>query len=34
VIEKAIHAIVSPADITVYVEPAEVVKPPIKKAKK
>jgi cation diffusion facilitator family transporter len=31
VIEKAIHAIISPADITVHVEPAEILKPPMKK---
>jgi divalent metal cation (Fe/Co/Zn/Cd) transporter len=31
VIEKAIHAIISPADITVHVEPVEMVKSPIKK---
>ncbi len=34
VIEKEIHAIVSPADITVHVEPADAVKPPVEKAKK
>jgi cation diffusion facilitator family transporter len=31
VIEKAIHAIISPADITVHVEPAEILEPPMKK---
>ena len=37
VIEKAIHAIISPADITVHVEPARIAKespPPKKKARK
>ncbi|HEY5268878.1 MAG TPA: cation diffusion facilitator family transporter [Anaerolineales bacterium] len=34
VIEKAIHAIISPADITVHVEPAELIKPPVKKKTK
>ena len=34
-IEKAIHALISPADITVHVEPVGSKKPPIrKKAKK
>lgn len=33
VIEKAIHAIISPADITVHVEPAGVAKFPTKSAK-
>ena len=33
VIENAIHAIVSPADITVHVEPAEILEPPAKKLK-
>jgi cation diffusion facilitator family transporter len=33
VIENAIHAIVSPADITVHVEPAEMLEPPTKKPK-
>ncbi|HEX7541899.1 MAG TPA: cation diffusion facilitator family transporter [Anaerolineales bacterium] len=31
VIEKAIHSIISPADITVHVEPAKLIKPPVKK---
>jgi divalent metal cation (Fe/Co/Zn/Cd) transporter len=33
VIEKAIHAIVSPADITVHVEPAKTLEFPTKKPK-
>ena len=33
VIEKAIHAIISPADITVHVEPAEMLESPTKKPK-
>ena len=33
VIEKAIHAIISPADITVHVEPAKILEPPTKKPK-
>jgi cation diffusion facilitator family transporter len=31
VIEKAIHDIISPVDITVHVEPVEVMEPPMKK---
>ncbi len=34
IIEKAIHAIISPADITVHVEPALVEKPPVNKKTK
>jgi cation diffusion facilitator family transporter len=34
VIEKAIHTIISPSDITVHVEPVEVAKPPINKKTK
>ncbi len=34
VIEKAIHAIISPSDITVHVEPVKMLEPPIKKPKK
>jgi cation diffusion facilitator family transporter len=33
VIEKAIHAIISPADVTVHVEPVKKLKPPTKKPK-
>jgi cation diffusion facilitator family transporter len=33
VIEKAIHAIISPADITVHVEPAKLVRIPVKSQK-
>ncbi len=34
VIEKAIHAIVSPSDITVHVEPVNLTKPPSKTSRK
>jgi divalent metal cation (Fe/Co/Zn/Cd) transporter len=34
VIEKAIHDIISPVDITVHVEPAHVEKPPVNKKTK
>jgi cation diffusion facilitator family transporter len=34
VIEKAIHAVVSPADITVHVEPVKIQKPPLKRSKR